>query len=407
MQQKFSNNCSYEARWASAAESERQKAAQRLRHIQKMELIGRYAGGIVHDLNNILTVIVSNSQLLLDHPEVGTSAGQRVQQILDAGFRAANLTSQLLAFSRKQIARPIPLDLNQVIREHVNMIEFLMGSGIELQTRLESGLSHVNADRGQMEQVLVNLCVNARDAMPHGGQILVESKNVDIAEDHLLNRQFSVKPGRYVQFSVSDTGIGMDLATLQRIFEPFFTTKPPDKGMGLGLATVQSIVKHACGHVWVESEPGQGSVLSVYLPALAKSARRHEDYAFLEKIRGSETILLVEDQASLRASLSETLRNLGYTVLEAEDAECAEQIAHRHKDIALALIDIDLPGTTGLTLTTNLRTLRTGLKVLQLTAPASGFVNHGLRQEGNDFVQKPFTPRAIAEKLRQLLDNLA
>jgi nitrogen-specific signal transduction histidine kinase/CheY-like chemotaxis protein len=401
------NGCSPEAQFASAAEFERQEAEQRFRHIQKMEVMGRYAGGIVHDLNNILTVIVSSSQLLLDHPEVGTSAGHRVQQILDAGFRAANLTGQLLAFSRKQFTRPAPLDLNQAIRENANMIRFLIGDGVELRTCLAADLCHVNADRGQMEQVLVNLCVNARDAMPNGGHILIESQNVDIAEDHFLNSQFSVKPGPYVRFSVSDKGIGMDPETLQRIFESFFTTKAPDMGMGLGLATVQCIVKHACGYIWAESELDQGTVFSVYLPAMAESVLgQQEDYAVLENMVGTETVLLVEDQASLRVSLCETLRNLGYTVLEADDAECGEQIANRDKDLALVLIDVGLPGISGLTLAATLRKSRPELKVLQLTEPPSGFVNYGLAHEGNDFVQKPVRPGVLAQKLRHLLDGL-
>lgn len=401
------NSCCPEAQFASAPESERQKAERRLRHIRKMEVMGKYAGGIVHDLNNILTVIVSSSQLLLDHPEVGTSAGHRVQQILDAGFRAANLTGQLLAFSRKQFILPTPLDLNHVIRENANMIRFLIGDGIEFRTCLAVDLCHVNADRGQMEQVLVNLCVNARDAMPGGGRVTVESQNVDIAEGHFLNRQFSMKPGRYVQFSVSDTGIGMAPETLQRIFEPFFTTKAPDKGMGLGLATVQCIVQHACGHIWAESQPGHGTVFSVYLPAVDEPVlSQEEDHMLLETMLGTETILVVEDQISLRVSLCETLRNLGYTVLEANDAECAEQIASCDKDLSLVLIDVGLPGISGLTLAANLRKSRPELKVLQLTEPPSGFVNYGLTHEGNDFMQKPVRPGALAQKLRHLLGGL-
>ena len=399
--------CSLEAECASVAESERQKAEQRLRYIQKMEVIGRYAGGIVHNLNNILTVIVGNSQLLLDHPEVRTSAGHRVQHILDAGFRAANLTSQLLAFSRKQSIRPEPLDLNQVIMENSHMIRFLVGNGIELNTCLAADLRHVNADRGQMEQVLINLCINARDTMPLGGNILIESQNVDMAEGHFPGRQAPAKPGRYVRFSVTDTGSGMESITLKRIFEPFFTTKEAGKGMGLGLATVQSIVKHACGQVCAQSEPGHGSVFSVYLPALSESASRRQEELLLGKTRGTETIVLVAAESSLRTSLREILQTLGYTVLEAQDAELAEQIANRHKEIAVALIDIDLPGVSGLTLAANLQKSRPGVKVLQLTAPPCGFVNHGPAQEDHDFLQKPVAPQALAQKLRQLLSDLS
>ena len=398
--------CSLGFECATVAESERQKAERRLRYIQKMEVIGRYAGGIVHDLNNILTVIVGNSQLLLDHPEVKTSAGHRVQHILDAGLRAANLTGQLLAFSRKQSIRLEPLDLNEMITKNSHMIRFLVGNGIQLNTCLAADLRHVNADRGQMEQVLINLCVNARDAMPLGGTIRIESQNVDAAEERFPSCPVQAKPGRYVRFSVSDTGNGMDPMTLKRIFEPFYTTKEAGKGMGLGLATVQSIVKHACGQVCAQSELGRGSVFSVYLPALPESAGLQRDELLLGKMWGTETILLVAAESSLRASLREILQSLGYTVLEAQDAELAAQITNRHKDVALALIDIDLPGVSGLTLTAKLRKLRPELRVLQLTAPPCGFVNHGLTEEGNDFLQKPVAPQALAQKLRQLLCDL-
>ena len=395
------NNRCPESQSASVAESERQKSEQRLRHIHDLEMVGRFAGGIVHGLNNILTVIVGSSQLLLDHPEVGTSARDRVQQIFDAGFRAANLTSELLAFTHKQSPRAVPLDLNKVIRENTIMLRFLIGNGIELKTELEADLSHISADKGQMEQVLINLCVNARDAMPQGGSIVIESQNVDVETEYSVNPQFPIKPGRYVRFSVNDTGVGMDLATLRRVFEPFFTTKEPDKRMGLGLATVQSIVKQTCGFVRAESQLGEGSTFSVFLPALAEPARSQpKDYMLLENIRGTETILLLDDPAS---SLQETLENLGYTVLPAEDVERAEEIADRHGDIALLLTDISLPRINGLTFVANLRKSRPEMKVLQLTPPPSGFVNYGFTHEGCDFIRKPFTSRALAQKLRHLL----
>jgi len=398
-----SDNRSLEAQSASVAESDRQRAEQRLRHIHRIEMVGRFAGGIIHGLNNILTVIVGSSQLLLDHPELGKSARDRAQQILNAGFRAANLTSELLAFSHKPSPRMVPLDLNEVVRENKNMIRFLIGNGIELKTELEADLSHISADKDQMEQVLINLCANARDAMPHGGSMVIESQNVDIETEHSVNRQLPIKPGRYVRFSVSDTGIGMDPATLQRVFEPFFTTKEPDKRLGLGLATVQGIVKHACGIVRAESQLGEGSTFSVFLPALAESVRSEHE-GCMENIRGTETILLADDPAS---SLQETLETFGYKVLPAEDAERAEQIADRHGDIALLLTDISLPRISGLTLAANLRKSRPELKVLQMTPPPSGFVNYGFTHQGCDFIRKPFTARALAQKLRHLLDNPA
>src|SRR6185369_501117 len=254
--------------WSTPAEMI--EAEQQLRHIQKMEVVGKFAGGIAHDLNNILTVIVGSSQLLLDHPEVGQSAGQRVQQILDAGFRAANLTSQLLSFSRKQTPRRMTVNLNRIIADSTNMIRFLVGNEIELATMLAANLLNISADPVQMEQVLINLCVNARDAMALGGSIFIESENVEVRQAEMAGDGFAMKPGRYVRVSVSDTGIGMDEATLAQVFEPFFTTKQPDKGMGLGLATVHCIVKHGGGYVRAESQPGEGSTFSVYFPAVAE-----------------------------------------------------------------------------------------------------------------------------------------
>jgi two-component system cell cycle sensor histidine kinase/response regulator CckA len=379
--------------------------AERLRHIQKMEVVGKFAGGIAHDLNNILTVIVGSSQLLLDHPEVGQSAGQRVQQILDAGFRAANLTSQLLSFSRKQTPRRVTLNLNRIIADSTNMIRFLVGNRIGLTTLLAADLQNISADPVQMEQILINLCVNARDAMPEGGSIFIESQNVDTREAEPAAGGAAMKPGRYVRFSVSDTGSGMDRSTLAQVFEPFFTTKQPDKGMGLGLATVDCIVKHGGGHVRAESQPGEGSVFSVYFPAVTDAAAGVFRDA-RENMRGSETILLVEDSAPMREAWRKFLRGLGYAVLEAADAERAQWILANRQDIAVMIADIRLPGISGLTLAECLRKVRPGLKVLQTTAPASGFVNHGFPDENTSFLRKPFTPDALARKLRGLLDRV-
>lgn len=388
-----------------SAQAEVVEAEQRLRHIQKMEVVGKFAGGIAHDLNNILTVIVGSSQLLLDHPEVRQSAGQRVQQILDAGFRAANLTSQLLSFSRKQTPRRVTVNLNRIIADSTNMIRFLTGNEIELTTMLAADLLNISADPMQMEQVLINLCVNARDAMPRGGSIFIESENVEVRHPEVAADGFAIKPGRYVRISVSDTGTGMDGATLAQVFEPFFTTKQPDKGMGLGLATVHCIVKHGSGYVRAESQPGQGSTFSVYFPAVAERVAAPTNDA-RENLRGTETLLLVEDSAPLREAWRKFFKGLGYTVLEASDAEGAQRIAAIREDIAALLTDIRLPGLRGLTLAECLRRLRPGLKVLQTTPPASGFVNYGFPDANTVFVRKPFTPDALARKLRSLLDRV-
>jgi two-component system cell cycle sensor histidine kinase/response regulator CckA len=385
-------------------DSTRAGAEQQLRHIQKMEVAGKFAGGIAHDLNNILTVIVGSSQLLLDHPEVGQSAGRRIQQILDAGFRAANLTSQLLSFSRKQTPRRVTLDLNRIIADSANMIRFLVGNQIELTTLLGADLLNVNADSVQMEQVLINLCVNARDAMPEGGSIFIETRNVEVRSTEMTADGFSMRPGQYVCVAVSDTGIGMDEETLAQVFEPFFTTKQPDKGMGLGLATVQCIVKHGGGYVRAESHIGEGTVFSIYLPAVSEAAGQ-ETPEMQENIRGTETLLLVEESAPLREAWRKFLKGLGYTVLEAEDAESAQMIAKHRGDIAALLTDLRLPGVNGMSLAEYVRKAHSNLRVLQMGPPASGFVNYGFPDENTVLVRKPFTPDALAQKLRALLDR--
>jgi two-component system, cell cycle sensor histidine kinase and response regulator CckA len=392
-----------ERRWAG--DSTRSQTEQQLRQIQKMEVVGKFAGGIAHDLNNILTVIVGSSQLLLDHPEVGQSAGRRVRQILDAGFRAANLTSQLLSFSRKQTSRRVTLDLNRIIADSANMIRFLIGNQIELTTLLAADLLNVNADSVQMEQVLINLCVNARDAMPEGGSIFVETRNVEVRSTEMMACGFSMKPGRYVCVAVSDTGIGMDEETLAQVFEPFFTTKQPDKGMGLGLATVQCIVKHGGGYVRAESHIGEGSMFSIYLPAVSEAAERGTQ-EMQENIRGTETLLLVEESVPLREAWRKFLKGLGYTVLEAEDAESAQMIAKHRADIAVLLTDIRLPGINGMTLAEYVRRAHPDLRVLQMAPPASGFVNYGFPDENTVLIRKPFTPDGLAQKLRALLDRV-
>ena len=397
-----------ECTWSDG--NNRAETERRLRHIQKMEVVGKFAGGIAHDLNNILTVIVGSSQLLLDHPEVGRAAGPRVQQILDAGFRAANLTSQLLSFSRKQTPRRVTLDLNRVIVDSTNMIRFLIGNEIELTTLLAADLRNVSADPVQMEQVLINLCVNARDAIRRGGSIFIETQNVEVRGAEVAKDGLAMKPGRYVRCSVMDTGEGMDEVTLAKVFEPFFTTKERDKGMGLGLATVECIVRHDGGYIRAESRPGEGSVFSIYLPVATGGTATTGTATTLpdtrDNMRGTETVLLVDDSAPMREAWRKFLRGLGYTVLEADGTESAQRIAVHRDDIAAVVTDIRLPGVSGLTLAECLRNLRPRLKVLQMTAPASGFVNYGFPDENTVFLRKPFTPDALARKLRGLLDKV-
>ncbi len=386
-------------------ETERRRAEQQLWQAQKVEAVGRLAGGIAHDFNNILGIIIGHSELVLAQPEIGVSTRRHVHEILDASRRAASLTHQLLAFSRKQLLQPRVLNLNRAIEDVEKMIRRLIGDDIEVRTLLAADLENVSADPGQMEQVIINFCVNARDAMPEGGRIIIETHNVK-ADELFAAQHFPMKPGRYVRLAVRDTGTGMDKQTLSQVFEPFFTTKGPGKGTGLGLATVYGIVKQSGGQVWAYSEPGQGSTFSVYLPAVIGEAKCRELEAKpLEVMRGSETILLVEDAAPLRALIRELLEESGYTVLEAEDSTRAHGIADHHKDIALLLTDLSLPKVSGLVMAESLLKKRPELKVLYMSAHPTGVVDRGVQQAGTDFLQKPFTQEALAQKLRSLLDG--
>jgi len=383
------------------------RAEVKLRQAQKMEAIGRLAGGIAHDFNNILGVVIGQSGILLSQSEITAAARRRVEEIFDAASHAATLTRQLLVFGRKQVLQPAVLNLNRVIGDVENMIRRLIGDEIEVRTRLASDLENVNADPSQMEQVIINLCVNARDAMPHGGRITIETRNVQI-DGFAASRRPSVNPGRYVRMAVSDTGIGISKGLLPHIFEPFFTTKEPAKGTGLGLATVYGIVKQSGGDVLVYSEPGQGSTFSVYLPVTEQAQLGEHATMPQEVIRGSETILLVEDAAPLRAVIRELLEGFGYTILEAEDAERAGQIADQYDgDIALLLTDLSLPKGSGQAVANSLLKKRSGIRVLYMSADPDRVVHRGIQEAGTDFLQKPFTQEALAQKLRRLLDSAA
>jgi two-component system cell cycle sensor histidine kinase/response regulator CckA len=384
---------------------ERGLAEMQLLLVQKISALEKFAGRIVHDFNNILAVIVGHGQLLLDQPEVGVSARRRVQQILDAAFRAAGLTGQLLSISRMQRPQPSALNLNHVLEGSSSMLRFLMGEKIDLHVRLDPDLAHVSADSGQMEQVLVNFSMNARDAMPDGGSIWLETSNIDVDElstSHLV----SLKRGRYVRLTVRDSGTGMDSNTLSRLFEPFFTTKETKKSSGLGLATVACIVHQSQGYVRAESEVGRGSTFFVYLPALSASSGDQEtDRPAPKPLHGSETILLLEQMAPLRSLISEVLENSGYIVLEADSVAQAHSLASKNPDIDLLLIDTSLPDSSTPALVRNLREERPAIKLLQMTAPAVGFVNYGFHGAGTDCLQKPFTGDGLLEKIRSLLDD--
>jgi len=387
-------------------ETERRKTEQQLRQAQKMEAVGQLAAGISHDFNNLLGVINGYSEILLGNREIADATRSRIQQILKAGQRAASLTHQLLAFSCKQVLQPKILSLNLVLGDVDQTLLSLIGEGIEVRTVLDPNLEAVKADPTQMEQVILNFCINARDAMPEGGKITIETANVEV--DELLAGQHpSMKPGRYVRLAVSDTGTGMDKETLSHVFEPFFTTKGPEKGTGLGLATVYGIVKQSGGYVWAYSEPGQGTTFSVYLPTATEEAEPGKQEAEPREImRGSETILLVEDADLLREVTRELLEGSGYTVLEAADGERAIEIADRYDgNIGLLLTDVVLPKIGGPSLAKSLLQGRSGMRVLYMSGYANGaIVDSGVLKPGTAFLQKPFAAKELAKKVRKLLD---
>jgi PAS domain S-box-containing protein len=387
-------------------ETERRKTEQQLRQALKMEAVGQLASGISHDFNNLLSVINGYSEILLGNPEIAEGTRRQIQKILKAGLGAASLTQQLLAFSRKQVLQPKLLSLNLVLQGVDQTLLRLIGENIEVRTELDPSLEAVKADPTQIEQVILNFCINARDAMPEGGKITIETTNVEV--DALLAAQHSsMKPGRYVRLAVSDTGAGMDKETLSHVFEPFFTTKGPEKGTGLGLATVYGIVKQSGGYVWAYSEPGQGATFSIYLPAATEEAEPSRREANAREImRGSETILLVEDAASLREMTRELLEGSGYTVLEAADGMLAVEIADRHEgNIALLLTDVVLPKIGGPSLAKSLLQRRSGMKVLYMSGHANGAVfDSGVLKPGTAFLQKPFAAKELAKKVRGLLD---
>ncbi len=389
--------------------TERKRLEECVRQGQKMEAVGQLAAGLSHDFNNLLGVINGYSEMLLSNPEFGKVTRRRLGQILQAGRHATSLTRQLLAFSRQQILQPKVLSLNVVLADIATMLGRLIGENVELRTVLDPNLDAVKADPTQMEQIIFNFCVNARDAMPEGGTITIETAAVEV-DEMLAAQHFPMKPGRYVRLAVSDTGIGMDRETLSHIFEPFFTTKGQDQGTGLGLATVYGIVKQSGGYVWAYSEPGQGSTFSVYLPTVNEGAEsRNDDVEPRDITRGTETILLVEDAASLRDMTREFLEGSGYSVLEAADGKQAIEIAENYEgNIALLLTDVVMPKIGGLSLAKTLLKRRSGMKVLYMSGYANrAIVDGGTLKPDMAFLQKPFGAQELAKKVRKLLNNSA
>ena len=375
---------------------------------QKMEAIGRLAGGVAHDFNNILTAIGGYSDLLLADLPPDDRRRHDVEEIHQATERAAALTQQLLAFSRRQVLQPKVINLNGLVPDIEKMLRRLIGEDILFATVLHPSLGNVRADPGQLEQVIVNLAVNARDAMLDGGRLTIETRNVELDEAYTAEHP-AVKPGRYVMLAVTDTGVGMDEETKARIFEPFFTTKVRGKGTGLGLATVYGIVQQTGGHIWPYSEPGRGTTMRVYLPrvdARADPIERPRDAA-PETLRGSETILVVEDEAPVRAVTRQLLERNGYTVLEAPDGPAALALVDgeaggRHID--LLLTDVIMPGMSGRELAAQLNARRPNVRVLFMSGYTDdAVVRHGMLEPGLAYLEKPFRPTALLRKVRGVL----
>ncbi|HXW00652.1 MAG TPA: ATP-binding protein, partial [Anaerolineae bacterium] len=379
------------------------------RQSQKMEAIGKLAGGVAHDFNNILTVITGYSELLLQlHPDEHDPERKDLEQIKRAGDRAASLTRQLLAFSRQQILQLRVLNLNDVVADMSKMLRRLIGEDIDLVILLDEALGHVKADPGQVEQVILNLAINARDAMPQGGKLTIETVNVNLDEDY-ARRYVEVEPGPYVMLAVSDTGIGMDAEIQSHLFEPFFTTKEQGKGTGLGLATVHGIVNQSGGHIWVYSEPEQGTTFKIYLPRTDEAVESGDlDQAPAKLLWGSETILLVEDEDMVRELARHILTENGYTVVAASHGEEALQLCERHEGpIHMLLTDVIMPhGMSGRQLAERLALLRPEMKILYMSGYTdNAIVHHGVLDADVNFLQKPFATDALVSKVRQALDT--
>ncbi len=381
------------------------QAEQQLRQAQKMEAVGRLAGGIAHDFNNLLSVILSYAGLLAADAESGVTLEEGLTQITHASERAATLTRQLLAFSRQQVLAPRVVDLNELVQTMSSMLERLIGEDVRLLMVRAPDLGRTRADVSQLEQVMMNLVVNARDAMPNGGVLTIETSNADLGLE--ASEELGAVPGSYVVLSVDDNGVGMDAATLARVFEPFFTTKPHGKGTGLGLSTVFGIVRQSGGHIGVTSQPGQGSSFRIYFPRTDEPLSPAVPSSRGPRLsRGSETLLLVEDDEQVRTVAREILEAQGYTVLPAATPREALGLAQRSANIALLVTDLVMPEMNGKQLAERLLEQRPELRVLYM----SGYSDNVLGSElvaslGSDFLQKPITPVSLATLVRQLLDR--
>jgi len=380
--------------------TQRQRLEDQLRQSQKLDAVGRLAGGIAHDFNNILSVILSYSESLLDSLAPGEQR-EDVEQIRNAGHRGAALTRQLLMFNRQQLIEPRVLDLNDVLADMTRMLQRLLRADIALAVRPAADLGQVRADQSSVEQVIMNLVVNAGDAMPSGGKLVLSTANAELDASDIA-RHPGVAPGRYVRLEVADTGTGMDRATLARIFEPFFTTKERGRGTGLGLSVVFGIIQQNRGHIWVDSAPGRGTTFQIYLPRIDAAASPDRSRNRPTTLHGGETVLLVEDDDQVREVARLILRRHGYTVLAARNGDEAERICEAHgPPVHLLFTDLVMPGITGRELAIRLRRLRPDLKVLCM----SGYVDAVDGGDDITYLEKPFTAEALAMAVRRVLDS--
>jgi len=384
--------------------TERKDLEEQVRLAVKMEAVGRLAGGVAHDFNNLLTIINGYTELLMDKFASDDWASIYLKEIAQAGERAAALTRQLLAFSRSQVLAPQVLDLNAVVSNLEKMLRRLIGEDIELSTALAPSLGRVKADPGQIEQVIMNLVVNARDAMPNGGHLTIETSNAELDETYARNH-VTIKPGPHVLLAVADTGVGMAPETQAHIFEPFFTTKEQGKGTGLGLATVYGIVKQSGGSIWVYSEVGQGSVFKIYLPIVNEGPTPEQVKTETDSSGGTETILVVEDEVGVRSLINLALVSSGYKVLETDGAKSALELCAKYDGpIHLLLTDVVMPQMSGPMVAERVATLRPGIKVLYMSGYTDdAVVRHGVLTQEMPFIQKPFSPLALRKKIRGVL----
>ena len=391
--------------WTLRDVTERKRLEEHMRQVQRLEAVGRLAGGIAHDFNNLLTIILGAAALLIEELPKHGLAWTQAAETQAAAMRAAALTSQLLAFSRRQLLRPTRVDLGTTLREMTPTLERLVGDLIALRVRTPDGLPAVRVDQHQFGQVIVNLVANARDAMPVGGTLTIETKRVHLDADYAAHH-VGVRPGPYVMLAVSDTGMGMDAATQKRIFDPFFTTKEMGKGTGLGLATVYGIVKQSGGNIWVYSEPARGTTFKVYVPEAPAGARPGAIASREHLVRGEGQLLLVEDEPGVRAIARQILQRCGYQVTVACDG--ADALMKYQREAArfdLVITDVVMPGMSGSELVSRLRAERPDLRVLYTSGYTEDAVIHHGVAAGAHFIAKPFTPSALARKVRQVLED--